>query len=422
MSDNVSKEIWKKIKIKNMVEDCEISNYGLIRYTKTKKIKPRSIRSGYPNFIHTLIKNGKKSIHSTKIHKIVAETFVKNDDPTKTVVNHINGDKLDSRASNLEWTTGTGNAQHAADIGLTPKTIKGVIKYDLDTEEYIEGYESVLDASKKNNISDSSICTVASGKKNHTGGYGWLYIDDNPNNQDNVNLSKYKQIVGFPNYLINEEGKIYSLSYKRFMKFGINSEGCQTIQLCMADYKKNYLVHRLVASHFIKRKNKDHNSIRHIDGDKTNNSVKNLEWCYVAGVESPKINYDTPYYNPKTAIKQVKRKSISSGPKDLLTANPRNLSKKQREERKKLLEKKSGSKSNKLSQFKQKSSSTKSSSSKSSKTQSNSKSNKHKSSSKSNKHKSSSKSNKHKSSSKSGKSKLNESKSNKSNKKLSMEN
>lgn len=363
-------EKWEKIPVKKIKNDYEISNYGLVRRSSDKKIIKRNIKSGYPSFMYTNLENNKKSLKSIKIHKMVAKLFVENDDPeNNNVVNHINGDKLDCRSINLEWTTNQGNSQHAIDTGLTKKTIKAVIKYNLETGKKLKTYSSILEASKDVGISDGSICSACSNKKNSAGGFGWKYVEENPNNQSDVDLSKYKQIDGFPNYVINKKGNIYSLPYKRFMKYQDHQEGCKMIQLSNLGDRKDYLVHRLVASYFLKREDPKHNSIRHIDGDKTNNHIDNLEWCYVAGVDEPEIKIKTPYYNPKTAIKPPKRKPSNTGPKNLLTANPKNLSKKQREERKKLLEKKlknSGSKVNSHKKSTAKKSATKSSGSKSS--------------------------------------------------------
>lgn len=112
------------------------------------------------------------------------------------------------------------------------------------------------------------------------------------------------------------------------------------IQLTNAGQQKDFLVHRLVGSYFLKKKNPKYNIIQHKDDDKTNNNVDNLEWNYMKNIEMLESHYDAPYYDPETAIKIPKRKSIKSGPKDLLTASPKNLSKKQREERKRLLAKK----------------------------------------------------------------------------------
>jgi len=44
------------------------------------------------------------------------------------------------------------------------------------------------------------------------------------------------------------------------------------------DGRKNMYVHRLVAIHFLENKD-NHIEVNHIDGNKSNNMVKNLEWC-----------------------------------------------------------------------------------------------------------------------------------------------
>jgi len=54
-------------------------------------------------------------------HRIIAEIFVHNPD-SKPCVNHLNGNKLDSRSENLEWVTHKENAVHSfkvlGNIGL----------------------------------------------------------------------------------------------------------------------------------------------------------------------------------------------------------------------------------------------------------------------------------------------------------------
>lgn len=347
-------EIWKPIPIEQIKKTHEISNYGLVRYKKNGKIIPRTLRSGYPSLIYTVKVNGKRKKKGKKVHILVGIVFVENKDPENLiVVNHLNGDKFDCRASNLEWTTVSGNNIHALETGLRKQAKNAVIQYDLETNDEIKRYESIQEAAIETNINETSIGRCCNGKRNSAGGFAWKYVEENPNKQTDVDLSKYKQIVGFPKYVINNEGKIYSLQYHRFMKFQKHQEGGLMVQLVNVDKSSMVLMHRLVGSYFLKKKDSAANSIRHIDGDKTNNDVSNLKWCYVAGVEAPEIHYNTPYYDPQTAVKLPKRKSTKSAPKDLLSANPKNLSKKQREERKKMLAKqKSGSKTSKPKQNK----------------------------------------------------------------------
>ncbi len=51
------------------------------------------------------------------VHRLVAEAFIPNPNGWPEV-NHINGDKADNRAQNLEWCTRSMNMLHAYDTGL----------------------------------------------------------------------------------------------------------------------------------------------------------------------------------------------------------------------------------------------------------------------------------------------------------------
>ena len=53
------------------------------------------------------------------VHTLVAQTYVNNPDPmNKKYVNHIDGNKHNNHADNLEWVTAGENQQHAYQIGL----------------------------------------------------------------------------------------------------------------------------------------------------------------------------------------------------------------------------------------------------------------------------------------------------------------
>ena len=63
---------------------------------------------------------GRKTV---KVHRLVASAFVKNPDNLPEV-NHIDGDKTNNSADNLEWTTHSENEKHAYRTGLQPRTQK----------------------------------------------------------------------------------------------------------------------------------------------------------------------------------------------------------------------------------------------------------------------------------------------------------
>lgn len=73
-------------------------------YVKNKYLTP-NLCNDYP--IISLQKD--KSNRSEKIHILVARTFIPNDDPSKTQVNHIDHNKQNYQPDNLEWVTPSEN-------------------------------------------------------------------------------------------------------------------------------------------------------------------------------------------------------------------------------------------------------------------------------------------------------------------------
>ncbi|MEK4302429.1 NUMOD4 domain-containing protein [Oceanobacillus sp. FSL W8-0428] len=92
-----------------------IKNNKKRHFVKSGVLKATTTHDGYLRV--RLYKNKKGK--DIRIHRLVADAFVENDDSKrKIIVNHINGDKADNNAENLEWCTYTDNAIHAFEIGL----------------------------------------------------------------------------------------------------------------------------------------------------------------------------------------------------------------------------------------------------------------------------------------------------------------
>lgn len=85
-------------------------------------------------------------------------------------------------------------------------------------------------------------------------------------------------IKDFPNYSIDKMGNVYNLAHK-MIKPSVSNNGYLRVSLNNEKVKhKRFFVHRLVAEAFIP--NPDNKSqVNHIDYNRSNNSVSNLEWC-----------------------------------------------------------------------------------------------------------------------------------------------
>lgn len=99
-------------------------------------------------------------------------------------------------------------------------------------------------------------------------------------------MVKALAIKDFPDYYVTDTGDVYSRKYQpktnpdcRIKKISvhISNKGYKMVNLCLDGKMFFKTIHRLVANAFIPNpENKP--CINHIDGNKQNNNVSNLEW------------------------------------------------------------------------------------------------------------------------------------------------
>lgn len=89
---------------------------------------------------------------------------------------------------------------------------------------------------------------------------------------------EWKGIQDYTDYFISNLGRVKSLknNIEKFLKPGIGSSGYYNIALCKDGVPKTFRIHQLVALHFIDEP--QGRIINHIDGNKLNNQVSNLEY------------------------------------------------------------------------------------------------------------------------------------------------
>lgn len=88
---------------------------------------------------------------------------------------------------------------------------------------------------------------------------------------------EWANILGYPDYLVSNYGRVWSIRSDRPLKPFPDKNGYQIVSLFYRGKRVDKKIHRLVASAFISN-NSDLDEVNHDDGDKSYNFVENLEW------------------------------------------------------------------------------------------------------------------------------------------------
>ena len=180
-----------------------------------------------------------KKHKSFKINNLVAQAFIPNPN-NKTNTIHINRDKSDNCVENIKWS-------------MNVKSLSG------ETWKDIENYEGVYQVS---------------------------------------DLGRVKSLE---RYIVRKNGYT-QLIYEKVLNPCINTHGYLALSLHKNNKSLNCRVHRLMAEAFIPRI-KGKNIINHINGIKTDNRLKNLEWTDYSG--NLIHAYDTGLNNSRNKTKVV---------------------------------------------------------------------------------------------------------------------
>ena len=155
-----------------------VSNEGRVKNAKSGRILKEMItHRGYVK-VHLFRTDDEKNIF---LHRIVADEFIPNPQ-RKPQVNHIDGNKLNNNADNLEWCTGHENVRHSWENGLREGNVqwyrskmKKVVAISIDGTDVIR-FNSIAEAKKHFNT--NHVSDVLNGHREQTKGYRFLFDEE----------------------------------------------------------------------------------------------------------------------------------------------------------------------------------------------------------------------------------------------------
>lgn len=93
-------------------------------------------------------------------------------------------------------------------------------------------------------------------------------------------VETFVKIDGFEKYEVSNLGKVRNMKSGRVLKPSLHKNGYLRYFLCENNKRKHLYLHRIIATAFIDNP-EEKPQVNHIDENKLNNDLSNLEWCTV---------------------------------------------------------------------------------------------------------------------------------------------
>ena len=173
----MKKEIWKPVVgYEGLYEVSNLGRVKSVKFGRERVLKPIKHPNGY--LCVNLCKDGKRK--NCLVHRLVAQAFIPN--PLNLPeINHINEQKTENRASNLQWCDrqyncnyGTRNTKVAKALLNHPSKSKPVLQYTLKGE-LIREWPSTMEAERQGGFDNRRISFCCNGKRKKHGGYVWKF-------------------------------------------------------------------------------------------------------------------------------------------------------------------------------------------------------------------------------------------------------
>ena len=179
-------EVWKDIKgyeglyqVSNMgrvksLGRMAASKNGSKQYRKERILNPRVTNSGY---LLVSLYNGSDNVKQFYVHRLVCEAFHENP-KNKPCVNHLDENKENNVASNLEWCTIAENNNHGTRKARMAKSLSKTVAQYTKEGELIKVWQSTMEVQRQLGFDQGTISKATRGKLKTAYGYLWKYIEE----------------------------------------------------------------------------------------------------------------------------------------------------------------------------------------------------------------------------------------------------